>query len=453
MTPGVDFTELTGGGGCSIMSATPGPDLEANGFQENEYAASGVATRYAHAGPDSVAPLGEDKFATRVLVRRPRLDADFSGTVVVEWLNVSSGSDAAPEYTYLAEELVRGGYAWVGVSAQYTGVMGGSGSVDGLGAGTSGTLAAKDPERYTGLHHPGDAYCYDLFGAVGRSLLLPSAAGAEHPLRGLSVRRLLAVGESQSAMALTTYANLFAAEHAVFDGLLIHSRAAAGLSLGEAGTAIDVDAVFAQEPVTIRTDLPIPVFIVQTETDVLTNFRFYRARQPDTDRLRVWEIAGTSHADLHQIGPYEHMLGCPTPVNRGQQRFVLRAALHHLRDWADGGPVPPAAMPLELDATANTTQFALDEVGNVRGGVRTPCVDAPIEILSGIVGDDVPRICVLFGSTLPIAPDILASRYAGRDDYEQRYRAATTAAVEAGFILAADRDEALADARPDVIPD
>ncbi|NED66861.1 hypothetical protein G3I15_38625, partial [Streptomyces sp. SID10244] len=105
---------------------------------------------------------------------------------VVEWLNVSSGSDAAPEYTYLAEELVRGGYAWVGVSAQYTGVMGGSGSVDGLGESTTATLAAKDPERYSGLHHPGDAYSYDLFGAVGRSLQLPSAAGAGHPLRGLS---------------------------------------------------------------------------------------------------------------------------------------------------------------------------------------------------------------------------------------------------------------------------
>ncbi|MGC4961809.1 alpha/beta hydrolase domain-containing protein [Gordonia sp. DT101] len=453
MTSGVDFTELTGGGGCSIMSATPGPDLEVNGFRENEYAASGVATRYANAGPGSVAPLGEDKYATRVLVRRPRLDADFNGTVVVEWLNVSSGSDAAPEYTYLAEELVRGGYAWVGVSAQYTGVMGGPGSVGGLGEGASGTLAAKDPERYAGLHHPGDAYCYDLFGAVGRSLLSTSASGGSHPLRGLSVRRLLAAGESQSAMALTTYANLFAAEHEVFDGLLIHSRAAAGLDLGEPGTAIDVDAVFAQEPVTIRSDLPIPVFIVQTETDVLTNFRFYRARQPDTDRLRVWEIAGTSHADLHQIGPYEHMLGCPTPVNRGQQRFVLRAALRHLREWADGGPVPPMATPLELDDSTDTNQFAVDEAGNVRGGVRTPCVDAPTEILSGIVGGDVPRICVLFGSTTPIAPEILAARYVGRHDYERHYRAATTSAIEMGFILAADRDEALADAHPDRIPD
>ncbi|MYR08664.1 hypothetical protein GTV32_21175 [Gordonia sp. SID5947] len=431
------------------MSATPGPDLSAHDFRENEYAASGVATRFTHAGPGSVSPVGEDEYATRILVRRPRRDADFNGTVVVEWLNVSSGSDAAPEYTYLAEELVRGGYGWVGVSAQYTGVMGGPGSVDGLGESAAGTLATKDAQRYTGLHHPGDAYCYDIFAAVGRSLRSP---GDDHPLGGLSVRRLLAVGESQSAMALTTYANLFATEHEVFDGILIHSRAASGLPLGETGTAIDVDAVFAAEPVTIRTDLPIPVFIVQTETDVLTNFRFHRARQPDTDRLRVWEIAGTAHADLHQIGPYEHLLGCPTPVNRGQQRFVLRAALHHLNEWTVGGPVPPTASPLELQGTVDTTRFILDDVGNVRGGVRTPCVDAPTEVLSGIVGDGVPRICVLFGSTTPIPPQVLSTRYAGRGDYDRQYRAATTTAVESGFILAADRDEALADARHDLIP-
>ncbi|MGV9712869.1 alpha/beta hydrolase domain-containing protein [Gordonia sp. NPDC003424] len=448
MTSAITFRELTGGNGCSIVSAHPGPDLVVHGYRENEYAASGSAIRMEVRGDSAVAPAGEDSFTTRVLVRRPERAADFNGTVVVEWLNVSSGADAAPDYTYLAEELVRSGYAWAGVSAQYIGIAGGRGSVGGLDQSAPRSLADKDPERYAGLHHPGDAYCFDIFGVVGSALSSPSD---DHPLAGLSVRRTLAVGESQSAMALTTYANLFAAQHKVFDGILIHSRAAAGMPLGEVGRGIPVNTVFDGEPTTIREDLGIPVFIVQTETDVLTNFAFHRSRQPDSDTLRVWEIAGTSHADLHQIGPYEEMLGCPTPVNRGQQRFSLRAALHHLNEWAAGTSTPPSAAPLQVTIANGTTEFVVDEIGNVLGGVRTPCVDTPTQVLSGVVTGDLPRICVLFGSTTDAPAEALSQRYADPADYLAKYHAATDLMIAGGFALAADREEIVADARPDIL--
>ncbi len=444
---GVSFRELTAGAGCSIVSATPGPDLRANGFGENEYAVSGVATRFAPRGPRSVIAIGEDRYTTRILVRRPLDDADFSGTVVVEWLNVSSGSDAAPEYTYLADEVIRSGHAWVGVSTQFTGITGGPASVDGLDGPSPRGLAVRDPKRYAGLHHPGDAYSYDIFGGIGAVLRSPDTA--DHPLTGLTVRQLLAVGESQSAMALTTYANLFTTVHDVYSGILIHSRAAAGMSLGDVGAGVDIDRVFDGEPATVDSD--VPVFVVQTETDVLTDFASHRVRQPDTDRLRIWEIAGTAHADLHQIGPYEHMLGCPTPVNRGQQRFVLRAALRHLHGWAGGADPPPVAAPLEIDRSGPTTEFVVDEIGNVRGGVRTPCVEAPTQVLSGIVRGDVSRLCRLFGSTTSADPEAIGRRYRGRTDYLERYHRATDAAIDAGFVLSADRAELLADARPDLV--
>lgn len=432
----VSFRELTGGAGCSIISANPGPDLASNGYRENEYAASGQVD-------------GSVPFCTRVLVRRPADDATFNGTLVVEWLNVSSGADAAPDYTYLADELVRGGYAWAGVSAQYTGIEGGPGSVAGLDAPAPRRLADKDPERYAGLHHPGDAYCHLIFGALGNAL---RSKASDHPMAGLTVTQVLAVGESQSAMALTTYANHHAAQHGVFDGILIHSRSAAGMPLGEPGRAVDIDTVFGLEPVTIGEDLPIPVLMVQTETDVLTNFGFHRARQPDTETVRTWEIAGTSHADHFQIGEYEDMLGCPTPVNRGQQRFVLRAGLRHLATWAAGGTPPPIAAPLAVTTDDDIARFVLDVVGNATDGVRTPCVDAPTQVLSGVVtGDDVPRICVLFGSTTPIPAEQLRERYRDVDDYLAQYTEATDRMIADGFATAEDRDELLADARPDLI--
>ncbi len=48
----------------------------------------------------------------------------FNGTVVVEWLNVSAGSDTDPGLGYAAAELDREGYAYVGVSAQQAGING-----------------------------------------------------------------------------------------------------------------------------------------------------------------------------------------------------------------------------------------------------------------------------------------------------------------------------------------
>lgn len=452
MTSAIRFRRLEGGKGSSLLSASPVPELSAAGYTDIEYAAAGTAQRLVG---DTASPAAD--FCTRIAVRRPEDPTAFNGCVVVEWLNVSSGADAGPEYSYLAAEIVRGGYAWVGVSAQFVGVEGGTGSVE-VDTGAPDSLATKDPERYAGLHHPGDAYCHGIFSGLGRAVRETSAG--DHPLAGLQVSTVLAVGESQSAMALTTYVNKVHPQAGkdgtgrIFDGYLLHSRAAGDLPDGEIGAGIDVSTVFLREPAPLRTDLDVPVLVIQTETDLLTNFRYHRVRQPDTDKLRVWEIAGTAHADLHQVGEFERFLGCPDPVNRGQQRFVLRAGLRHLRAWVDGGPVPPSAVPLALrTGSGSEPELELDDLGNALGGVRTPCVDAPTQVLTGIVPDPVSRICMLFGRTLPVPGEVLAARYGTRENYLQQYRSAADAAIAAGFVLVEDRDELLGDARPDLIPD
>jgi hypothetical protein len=149
-------------------------------------------------------------------------------------------------------------------------------------------------------------------------------------------------------------------------------------------------------------------------------------------------------------GGGEAALGCSTPINRGQQIFALRAALRHLDTWAAGGDAPPEAERLEVDEA--TGSYVLDEVGNVQGGLRTPVVDAPVDVLSGLAPEGSSVICLLLGSTLPIPEDQLASLYADADEYEQAYEQATDAAIEAGFILEDDRDQVLDRAQPDRIP-
>ncbi len=416
------FAELPAGT-PSLMSARPAPDYAALGFAETEYVVTGTATSQTGETAD---------FATRVVLRRPSDPARFSGTLLAEWFNVSSGQDAAPDWSYLETEILRRGHAWVGVSAQYVGVEGGGGSVD-TGLGNPG-LKGNDPERYGDLHHPGDAFMFDIFRQAVADLDLTA-----------DVR--LAIGESQSAVALTTYVNTVHPAAPLFDGFLIHSRGGPAAPLGEPGEGLDMNEVLRGEPVTIRDDVGVPVLVVVTEGDLFDRIGFLPARQPDTDTFRLWEIAGAAHADGHIIGEFEEFLGCEVPVNRGQQTFVLRAALRHLDAWARGGLPPPVADRLEVDGDG----FVHDDNGNVRGGVRTPRVDAPVEVLSGRPWPGASIACRLFGSTTALPAERLKELYADQGAYLAAYQRAADAAIGAGFALAEDRDELLADARPDLV--
>lgn len=208
-------------------------------------------------------------------MNRPADPARFNGTVVVEWLNVSGGLDAAPEWIYAHNELIREGYAWVGVSAQATGVT---------------ATRTADPVRYADLSHPGDSYSYDIFSQAGQAVR-DSAATV---LDGLRPRVVLANGESQSAFRLTTYINAIQPLVSVYDGFLVHSRRDIGAPLSQAPQAdVPTPAV-----VRFRPDLDAPVLVVQAETDVIA-LGSLSARQADSHRLRLWEVAGTAHADAY----------------------------------------------------------------------------------------------------------------------------------------------------------
>ena len=98
-----------------------------SGYIEEERFFSGVARSYVKDGawttngrwgttPGPLAP-----FTVRMLVRRPSDPARFNGVLVVEWLNVSSNAEGAADYLHMQEEIVRGGYAWVGVTTQQAG--------------------------------------------------------------------------------------------------------------------------------------------------------------------------------------------------------------------------------------------------------------------------------------------------------------------------------------------
>lgn len=432
--------ELTGGDGRFIGAST-GVEVPA-GYVEHEHVASGTATSYLADEPLdddgrwTFEPDATAEYRTRVLVRRPGEAADASGTVIVEWLNVSGGLDANPDYASLEEEIVRQGHTWVGVSAQLIGVEGGPVLVSAPGAeGIVGRgLTVLDPERYGSLAHPGDGFAFDIFTQVGRAVREGGPATGD-----LEPEVVLAAGESQSALALTTYYNGVQPLTEAFDGFLVHSRASVGLPLVEPGEYADLSASIATAaPTILRTDLDAPVLELQAESDVVGVLDSLAARQPDSEVFRLWEVAGTAHADAHLLGSIADALDCGTPINDGPMHLVAKAALRGLDDWVRTGEAPPTASPLEI-AGGDQPEIARDVDGIALGGVRTPPVEVPIDVLSGAPGPSDDLLCLLLGSTTPLPQERLAELHPSPDDYEQQYASAVDAAIEAGYVLEEDR--------------
>jgi hypothetical protein len=222
-TPTIDGP-ITAGNGAPTLGP-PGFDLSTVGYTEEEYFLSGAASSYTSATPLTedgrwdVTTDGTAPYTTRVVVRRPQDPSAFDGTVVVEWLNVSGGLDASPDWSYAHDEIVRSGSAWIGVSAQRAGIEGGGNP---LGAALA--LKNADPQRYSVLDHPGDEFSYDIFSQAGAAVW----SAPDRVLGGLQPEMVLAVGESQSAFRLTTYVDAIAPIADIYDGYLVHSRAASG---------------------------------------------------------------------------------------------------------------------------------------------------------------------------------------------------------------------------------
>jgi hypothetical protein len=421
------------------------------GYTAQEFFVSGTATSYVPDGEGAALAGATADYTTRMVVLTPTDQARFNGTVLVEWLNVSGGIDAPAVWFMAHREIVRAGYAYVAVSVQRVGIEGGAN----LG-GIDMSLKTQDAARYSALHHPGDAYAYDVYSRAGQVI----RDRADEVLGALQPKALVAVGESQSAMFLTTYVNAVDPLVKVYDGFLVHSRFGPAAPID--GTSI-FDAVTEAEAVRLADDVRIPVMTVITETDLVGGARagYHLARRPDANRLRTWEIPGTAHADNYTIkvgfidsgsAPLADLVAAYTPTTTlmgqelshcinfaPQHHYVLQAALSHLNRWTRTGEAPPSAPEIDMiDA-----QLVLDGHGNATGGVRTPWVDVPIARTSG-VGSLEPVMAMLFGSGEVFDAATIARLYpGGAPEYLDRFTHALDAAIDAGFLLRADRQEIL----------
>jgi hypothetical protein len=449
---------VTGGTGIDLLGTTMF-DLSKVGYEQSEYFLAGTATAYTSAsaltsnGRWTVTPARSAYYKTRMVVYRPIDPARFDGTVIVEWLNVSGGVDAAAAWLTDHVQLIRSGMIYVGVSAQAAGIVGEAGSL-GASNGQAGGIKGADPVRYGSLVHPGDSYSYSIFEQAGAAI----RRDATKVLDGLTPKRVLALGESQSASRLVTYIDALQPQsRGVYDGYFVYSEGGSGAPLSQAPQA----DLLPPTPTLIRTDLDVPVMIFETEADVVV-LGYLPARQPPTRFIREWEVAGTAHYDtyglvesftdtgngaadlktfdtmIHPVSSFYHnVVTCPVPLNAGAHTYELRAAVVALNSWVITGK-PPRQSP-RLDV-AGPTAYVTDQNGEAVGGIRTPQVAAPIAVVNG-TGDTSGAgggFCQIFGTTIPFSKAKLAQLYPTHETFVQKWDRAVAADVSKGYLLPAD---------------
>ena len=426
----------------------PAADLETLGYRQDEFFLRGEATRYAPAGGAeltrdgrwSVEPVASEPYATRMVVLRPIDSGAFNGTVLVLWNNVSAGYENFGGGD--SPEVFDGGYAVAAVSAQRVGVHG-------VGESPQG-LRAWDPERYGSLSIPSDDYSFDIFTQAARSIGPERPRHGIDPMGGLSVRRLVAMGASQSAARLATYLNAIQPDARLFDAflLLMYFGGGTPLEVGDAVMTVNEAVADPSRPRInegtnlLRDDLGVPVMVVNTECEATSCFP---VRQPDTENYRYWEIAGSSHVTLQGMRSsaprIERDFGFTIPlddlvhVNQVSPAPVVDAALHHVQTWLTDGTPPPSQPPIEFDG--DPPEILRDEHGIALGGIRLPDVDVPVAHNSAI--RQTPDLFArLLGFHEPFSHEKILQLYGTRTGYLDRFAESAQAAEAAGVVLPCD---------------
>jgi len=401
-------------------------ELAIQGYIEEEFFIEGTANRYT-TQPQTTGTVidGGHPYKTRVVVRRPADTKRFNGTVLIEWDNVTNNFDAENMWFFAWEHMIRDGYIWVGISAQNAGIT---------------ALKKFSNDRYGTLDVThggtvmGDALSYDIFSQAGQAIKAP---GSVDILGGLKPRHVFAIGESQSANRLSTYVNSINPLAMVYDGFVLLS------SLNQK----------------IRTDLNAPVWKISTEYDVGSGEA--NARQPNTNLFHAWEIAGTSHVDHHlrqsreplelrDIGTSSEAAmaptcGVPTVGTRVPAQYVIASALDMLVRWVEKKTPPPAAPPLATTGSGNQIVISRDANGMALGGIRLAEVVVPTAVNMGT--NTGPGACARWGYYKPFDISMLNKLYPTHGAYVSAVEKATNENLRAGFILKADAERTIQEAR------
>lgn len=199
----------------------------------------------------------------------------------------------------------------------------------------------------------------------------------------------------------------------------------------------------------IREDLDIPAMVVNSESETS---HYAAVRQPDAERFRFWEVAGSSHMPLETVKSFEDLavrdfgsrqLPVPETYSHVSWLSAHDAALQHVDRWVKHGTPPPVQSRIELQS--GSTVIARDEDGLAIGGVRMPEMDVPVARNDGTNNG-------LYGHNEPFSAEKLLALYPTHQAYVDKVTTAAQEAAREGVILPALAEDYIGQARVANVP-
>jgi hypothetical protein len=390
----------------SVQSLAPGHGLERYKYEAKEYHISGTANG--------------QPYKTRIVIRKPINNASFSGLVLTEPMH-PSGSAHMFEFTSIYS--MTSGHIAVDITI-----------------GGIQQVIDANPQRYAGFAVTG-GQASEILAQVGA--LIKSKQG---PMAGLAVRKVVLSGTSATAGTLIQYLPAHMVFRTpdmqrIYDGFLPTSN----------GSVIQ----------------PVDVPLIHVPTMLEVRNANITARQDGDapgDQYRVYEFAAIGHVDSRdnvRLQPNP----CKTPSSLFPSQAFMSVALHHLFQWVDKGIVPPRSTRVWKDRDeSDGSPMALDEHGNVRGGVRNTYVDVPTARYGTPNEGAVPvipnasayvarggqqaanQMCGLAAYQVDFGKAQLKQLYGSKSNYRNRVERRLTELEKAGWSLPVYREMILADA-------
>lgn len=443
-------------------------DLAALDYVEEEYFISGTGSVYDWATDGTLTTRASGlPYTTRILVRRPRSAARFSGTVLVDVANQGAAFDTFAVWGQLSEHILGNGHAYVALTVFARNI----GALRVFNPARYGSLSLPPPAQRCGPARPAretwnrpaeffpdaeEGVRWDIISQAGALLknagdpwVAPTATS--RVMGGLRVERVFA--SMQSGGDLPTYTAAIHRHMAlesgrpVFDGFLIKDSGAPNRLHACA------PALAAGDPRRIIRNAGAPVIHIVAQPEVSP-----ATRRPDSDapgdQFRRYELPGASHfdewhfkyfpaiADLEAMGVppltqhwiYPHECEPDVPVNDFPQPYFFAGAFANLERWVKDGTPAPRSEPIDT-----TT----DAFGNVRGGVQHPWVDVPAATFHPVrTGpDSTPWTCADLGYWTALSWPRLEAAYGSHAAYVKRFLEATDTLARERWVTAADAEK------------
>jgi hypothetical protein len=312
--------EVTGPGPMfnSSSSLAPGKGLDAFGYEAREYLVSGTAN-------------GEP-YTTRLVVRKPKDNAKFSGLVLAEAMH---GSGSAHMFEFTSIYTMSSGHAAVEILTT-----------------PPAQFVALNEARYKPLKLAG-VQTNEILAQVGALVRGGTLAGGP-------VRKMVLGGTSMTAGVLINYLPAHMVYRTpqmqrIYDGFLPMSNGA------------------------LVRDVDVPVIHVPTMHEIVGNITNKQDSDEAGKQYRLYEFAGMGHIDTRDSDRLQPN-PCSLPLSTYPVQAYMSVALNHLFAWVDKGVAPPRADRVWLDRNESNdgSMMALDQHGNPRGGIPTTYVDVPV---------------------------------------------------------------------------